>query len=81
MPVVIYTKPHCPYCEKAIDHYKQNGLAFTEHDAQNNAEHQRAMLNFSGGDPTVPCFVEDGIYTGSGWGDPPRGCVIIPDSF
>jgi hypothetical protein len=31
------------------------------------------MFAFSGGDPTVPCIVEDGKYIQSGWGDPPRG--------
>jgi hypothetical protein len=31
------------------------------------------MLAYSGGDPTVPCIVEDGSYVGSGWGTPPRG--------
>ena len=37
-------------------------------------QHERKeMLRFSGGDPTVPCIVEDGKYKGSGWGDPPRG--------
>lgn len=81
MPVVIYTKLHCPYCERAIEHYKLNKLPYVEFDAQNDPEHQRAMLKASGGDPTVPCFVEDGVFVSSGWGDPPRGCVIIPESF
>ena len=31
---------------------------------------QRGVL---AGDLTVPAFVENGKYTGSGWGDPPRG--------
>jgi hypothetical protein len=31
------------------------------------------MLEFSDGDPTVPCIVEDGVYMISGWGKPPRG--------
>lgn len=77
MSMVIYTKPHCPYCERAIDHYNENGIEFVEHDAQNDKARQAEMLEFSGGDPTVPCFVEDGVYKGSGWGDPPRGCTII----
>lgn len=81
MSLVIYTKPHCPYCEKAIDHYTKNELPFTECDAQNDPEHQRTMLKLSDGDPTVPCFVEDGVFISSGWGDPPRGCVIIPEKF
>lgn len=77
MSLVIYTKPHCPYCEKAVDHYNENGIAFVEYDAQNDKQRQLEMLEYSGGDVTVPCMVEDGVYVGSGWGDPPRGCTII----
>jgi len=73
MAIVIYTKPDCPYCERARTHYTAQGLAFTEYDAQNDKFRQREMLAFSGGDPTVPCIVENGAYVGSGWGDPPRG--------
>ena len=73
MALVIYTKPACPYCQQARDHYNAKGIAFTDYDAQNDKARQREMLDFSGGDPTVPCIVENGVYTGSGWGDPPRG--------
>ena len=73
MSLVIYTKPGCPYCQQARDHYNSKGIPFTEYDAQTNRGHRKKMLAFSGGDPTVPCIVEDGKYKGSGWGDPPRG--------
>ena len=73
MALVIYTKPGCPYCREAMDHYNKNGIAFQEYDAQNDKKRQQEMLGFSGGDPTVPCIVEHGAYVGSGWGDPPRG--------
>jgi glutaredoxin len=73
MPLVIYTKPGCPYCQKARDHYNAHGISFIDYDAQNDKERQREMLTISGGDPTVPCIVENGSYMGSGWGDPPRG--------
>lgn len=73
MSLVIYTKPGCPYCQQARDHYNSKGIAFTEHDAQNDKARQREMLAVSGGDPTVPCIVENGVYKASGWGDPPRG--------
>ena len=39
MSLVIYTKPHCPYCEKAIDHYNKNGIAFVEYDARRVEAH------------------------------------------
>ena len=73
MALVIYTKPGCPYCQQARDHYNQRGIPFTEYDAQNDKERQREMLAIPDGDPTGPAIVETGAYIGSGWGDPPRG--------
>jgi glutaredoxin len=73
MSLVMYVKPDCPYCQQARDHYNQNGISFTEYDAQNDKVRQREMLEFTDGDPTVPAMVEDGVYIGSGWGTPRRG--------
>jgi glutaredoxin 3 len=73
MPLVLFTKPGCPYCQQAKDHYQREGVDFIEYDAQNDKQRQREMLEFSAGDLTVPCIVLDGVYVGSGWGDPPRG--------
>ncbi len=73
MALVIYTKPGCPYCQQARDHYSSKGIKFIEYDAQNDLHHQKEMLAYSGGDLVVPCIVQDGKYMGSGWGDPPRG--------
>ena len=73
MALVMYIKPGCPYCQKARDYYNEQGIVFTEYDAQNDLERRREMFAYSDGDPTVPCIVEDGAYIGSGWGTPPRG--------
>jgi glutaredoxin 3 len=73
MSLVMYTKPGCPYCQKARDHYNGEGIAFTEYDAQNDKMRQKEMLEYSGGDLVVPCIVMNGEYVQSGWGDPPRG--------
>ena len=73
MALVIYTKPGCPYCQQARDHYNSKGIKFTEFDAQNDLVRQKEMLAYSGGDLVVPCMVEDGKHIGSGWGNPPRG--------
>lgn len=73
MSLVIYVKPNCPYCQQARDHYNANGIPFEEYDAQNDLARQREMLEYSGGDLTVPCIVKDGEYVASGWGEPPRG--------
>jgi glutaredoxin 3 len=73
MALVVYTKPGCPYCKAAKDHYNENGIEFIEYDAQTDKARQKEMLEFTGGDPTVPAIVENGVYKQSGWGDPPRG--------
>jgi glutaredoxin 3 len=73
MSLVIYTKPGCPYCQQAREHYTKQGVQFEEYDAQNDKQRQREMLEYTGGDVTVPAIVENGVYLGSGWGDPPRG--------
>ncbi|MGQ0541679.1 MAG: Uxx-star family glutaredoxin-like (seleno)protein [Blastocatellia bacterium] len=73
MALVIYGKPDCPYCAQARDYYNENGIEFIEYDAQNDKTRQREMLDFTGGNVTVPAIVENGVYIGSGWGDPPRG--------
>lgn len=73
MALVIYTKPGCPYCQQARDHYNAQGIPFVDYDAQRNLAYRAEMLSFTGGDPTVPAIVDDGKYIGSGWGDPPRG--------
>lgn len=73
MALVVYTKPGCPYCRAAKDFYNENRIAFIEYDAQNDKMRQKEMLQFTGGDPTVPTIVENGILKQVGWGDPPRG--------
>lgn len=73
MSLVLYSKPGCPYCQKARDYYYENHIVFTEYDAQNDKRRQREMLKLSGGDLVVPCIVINGEYVQSGWGSPPRG--------
>ncbi len=73
MALVMYIKPGCPYCQRARDYYNENNIPFVEYDAQNDPRHKKDMLTLADGDPTVPCIVENGVYVGSGWGNPPRG--------
>jgi glutaredoxin len=69
----MYSKPGCPYCQRARDYYNENNLDFVEYDAQNDPQRKKEMLAFSDGDPTVPCIIQNGEYVSSGWGTPPRG--------
>jgi glutaredoxin 3 len=69
----LYVKPDCPYCKAARDYYDGRGIAYVEHDAQHDRTARKAMFAYTGGNPTVPAIVIDGVYQRSGWGDPPRG--------
>ena len=65
--VVMYTKPGCPHCAKAKAWYNEQGIAFTEKNAQDNREYRREMFAFSDNDPTVPVIVEDDKLKQIGW--------------
>ena len=67
MEVKIYTKPGCPYCAKAREHYTERGIAFQDLNAQDNLDYRAEMLSISNGDPTVPVIVEDGLLKQIGW--------------
>ncbi|PYP86253.1 MAG: NrdH-redoxin [Blastocatellia bacterium AA13] len=65
--LVIYTKPGCPYCAKAREHYTGAGIAFDERNAQDNPQFRKEMLSITGGDRTVPVIVEEGRLKQIGW--------------
>lgn len=65
--VVIYTKPGCPHCAKAMTWYNSQGISFLEKNAQDNREFRKEMFSFSDGDATVPVIVEDGKLKQIGW--------------
>ena len=71
--IELYISPSCPYCVRAMAHYDRLGIAYAAHDAQNDRAHRDAMFRYTGGDPTVPAVVIDGVYVQSGWGVPPAG--------
>ena len=71
--VEIYVSPACPYCAQARAHFDARAYPYAVHDAQNDHRRRDEMLAYTSGDPTVPAFVVDGAYAGSGWGTPPRG--------
>jgi glutaredoxin len=67
LEVRIYTKPGCPYCEKARQSYNARGIAFEERNAQDNMKFRKEMLAITDGDPTVPVIVENGRLKQIGW--------------
>jgi glutaredoxin 3 len=54
-PVVIYTKPFCPYCSRALKLLRDKGVAFDEiDDAAFDADKKRAMVAKANGRATFP---------------------------
>ncbi len=53
--VVIYTRPACPYCSRALALLKSKGAAFTEiADASTDPVKKREMMAKAGGGSTFP---------------------------
>lgn len=67
MSIIIYTKPGCPHCAKAREHYTQHGISFEDRNAQDNMDYRREMLAITNGDPTVPVIVDKGQLKEIGW--------------
>ncbi len=65
--VVIYTKPGCPYCAKAMAWYSDQGITFEERNAQDNRKYRKEMFRYSDNDPTVPVIVVEGKLKQIGW--------------
>ena len=65
--VVIYTKPGCPYCAKAMTWYNEHSIPFQERNAQDSPKYRKEMFSFSNNDPTVPVIVIDGKLKQIGW--------------
>jgi glutaredoxin 3 len=65
--VIIYTKPGCPYCAKAMAWHREQNIPFEERNAQDNREHRKEMFAYSDNDPTVPVIVVGGKLKQIGW--------------
>jgi glutaredoxin 3 len=58
--VVIYTRPFCGYCARAISLLTQKGVSFTEIEAGMDPDKRREMNERSGGRNTFPqIFIGD----------------------
>jgi glutaredoxin 3 len=54
-PVVIYTRPYCPYCSRALALLQQKGAAYTEiDDAAFDVGKKREMVQKANGRSTFP---------------------------
>jgi glutaredoxin 3 len=53
-PIVIYTKPFCPYCTRAMALLDSKGAKYEEILAAMDADKRKEMLERSGGRSTYP---------------------------
>jgi glutaredoxin len=67
--VTIYTKPGCPYCAAAKEHYKKLGVAYDEIDVYDIPGAKQRAIELAGGRSIVPVIVDKGeIQVGFGGG-------------
>lgn len=46
--VTIYSTPSCHFCHMAKEFFKENNVAYTEHDVAGDAEQRKDMIEKSG---------------------------------
>jgi glutaredoxin 3 len=61
--IEIYTKPYCPYCERALALLNQKGVTYKEIVASNDPD-LRAQMNKRSGRNTFPQIFIDGLHVG-----------------
>ena len=62
--VVIYTRPFCGYCARALSLLNQKGAPFTEIEAGMDPDKRREMVERSGGRSTFPQIFIGGQHIG-----------------
>jgi glutaredoxin 3 len=62
--VLIYTKPLCPYCHRAIDLLNRKGVKFTEIEAAFDREKKAEMMQKANGRSTFPQIFINGQHIG-----------------
>jgi glutaredoxin 3 len=57
--LLIYTKTGCPHCKAAMEHYKKEGIPFTEMNVTTDSDaHKTVKVKFNAN--KVPLIVKDG---------------------
>jgi glutaredoxin 3 len=62
--ITIYTKPICPFCDRAKQLLKQKGQVWQEYDIATDPLRRAEMLEKAGGRTTVPQIFIDGQHIG-----------------
>lgn len=64
MKVEIYTKPYCPYCERAKELLRIKGIAFIEYVINGDPMHLAEMRRRGAGDTFPGVFIADRLIGG-----------------
>ena len=64
MNIEIYTKPGCPYCQRAKSLLQSKGLSFTEYDISVETEKEQEMRERSGRKTVPEIFFDDSLIGG-----------------
>ena len=57
MPVVMYVKPGCPYCQSAREHLSAAGEAIEERDATTSPQWKSELMRYTNNRGIVPTIV------------------------
>lgn len=60
--VTIYSTPTCHFCHMAKEYFKENNVAYTEHDVATDLDKRKEMVEKSG-QLGVPVIIIDGDLT------------------
>lgn len=62
--VIVFTTPVCPYCHKAKDFFKENGISYKEKDVASDKKAMEEMINASGEMGVPQIWVGNSIIVG-----------------
>ncbi|MEX6633325.1 glutaredoxin 3 [Hyphococcus lacteus] len=63
-PVVVYTKPLCPYCSRALSLLEKKGAMVTDISAAYDKDKRNEMLSKSNGKTTYPQIFIGDVHVG-----------------
>ena len=73
-PAELFGTAGCPYTRELREWLEWKGVDFVEYDVERDADAFHRMREVTGGQVTVPVWVEDGKVKQVGWQG--RGCVV-----
>ncbi len=62
--ITIYSTPSCHFCHMAKDFFKENNIAYTDHDVASDQEKRKEMMERSGQMGVPVIFIDDQMVIG-----------------